>query len=229
MTNNTTTTTTRTEFDSFWSEGVLVETDGGKQQREYDGLNLHIGNVRYEIGVGDVVVMRSSTTEDNEMNPEPEPDEAETELTAEAEPAPGGQQDEEEDAAAPPFRLPLPRHTEVKVGDGLMLARVERIFRQEGGRSRGTTKKVLFQARWFLKVRRDYCWLLFLFCFVSLEFAVCARRPGRNRWAPAIDEIKRRRSIRSFLVVRPSSSRCLLLFLQNTAQSLFIFDTISLP
>ena len=156
------------------------------------------------------------------MNPEQQETEESTD-EAEQEPAP------KDDAAAAPFRLPLSRHTEVKVGDGLMLARVERIFRQEGGRSRGTTKKVLFQARWFLKVRRDYCWLLFLFCFVSLEFAVCARRPGRNRWAPAIDEIKRRRSIRSFLVVRPSSSRCLLLFLQNTAQSLFIFDTISLP
>ena len=150
-----------------------METDGGKQQREYDGLNLHIGNVRYEIGVGDVVVMRSSTTEDNEMNPEPEPDEAETELTAEAEPAPGGQQDEEEDAAAPPFRLPLPRHTEVKVGDGLMLARVERIFRQEGGRSRGTTKKVLFQARWFLKVRRDYCYCVF-FCVSRIVRGLCS-------------------------------------------------------
>merc|ERR1719157_539340 len=64
-----------------------------------------------------------------------------------AAPAPQDRREDDEDAAAP--FLPLPRHTEVKVGDGLMLARVERIFRNEGGR-RGT-KKVLFQARWFLK------------------------------------------------------------------------------
>lgn len=45
---------------------------------------------------------------------------------------------------------PTARMTEAKVGDGLMLARVERIWQEKskGGRS----GKILFQARWFLKV-----------------------------------------------------------------------------
>ena len=48
-------------------------------------------------------------------------------------------------------RKPAAQMTEPKVGDGLMLARVERIWQEKskGGRS----GKILFQARWFLKVR----------------------------------------------------------------------------
>ena len=48
---------------------------------------------------------------------------------------------------------PAAQTTEPKVGDGLMLARVERIWQEKskGGRS----GKILFQARWFLKVRTN--------------------------------------------------------------------------
>ncbi|KAL3915866.1 MAG: hypothetical protein SGARI_008090, partial [Bacillariaceae sp.] len=86
---------------------------------DYNGLNLTIGKDIYEVRVGDSVMLRG---DDDHTGG-------------------GGQENLDQKPAA--------QMTEAKVGDNLMLARVERIWQEKsrGGRS----GKILFQARWFLK------------------------------------------------------------------------------
>jgi hypothetical protein len=118
----------KTVFSGFWDEGVVAD-DGCI---DYTGLNLTIGKDIFEVRVGDAVMLR-------------------------------GDDGHEEDAgtcnrsgSAVGDGKPAARMTEAKVGDGLMLARVERIWQEKckGGRS----GKILFQARWFLKVCCIFLW-----------------------------------------------------------------------
>lgn len=112
----------KTVFSGFWDEGVVAE-DG---RIDYTGLNLTIGKDVYEVRVGDTVILRGDDG--------PGKEDADSK-GAGSQAAIGGSQ--------------KTGMTEAKVGDGLMLARVERIWQEKsrGGRS----GKILFQARWFLK------------------------------------------------------------------------------
>jgi hypothetical protein len=241
---------TKSIFSGFWSdgetttEGAAAAGGGGKNDKnnnnnrvvDYEGFNLTIGDVIYEIGVGDVVVMRSAdeqneiNEQDNDDNDDGEEkdsrdqrrqrrlerdsnsnsntkpgaaalesstpsdyaadaksdkasdyynaDNNDNEVNAtkdgvavagggDATDTPGNdemkKQSESSSTEKEPAAAALSNQQttttsttatsmnmkDAKVGDGLMLARVERIW-QEKGRG-GRPGKVLFQARWFLK------------------------------------------------------------------------------
>ena len=245
---------TKSIFSGFWSDGetttegggaIAAGGGGGKNDKnntnnrvvDYEGFNLTIGDVIYEIGVGDVVVMRSAD-EQNEINEQDNDDvndeeeeekdsrdqrrqrrlERDSNSNSNSNTKPGAAQlesstpsdyaaDAKSDKASDYYNADnndidvnakdgadgdavtaAPGNDETKnqsessttenkepaavasssnnittatltatsmnmkdakVGDGLMLARVERIW-QEKGRG-GRLGKILFQARWFLK------------------------------------------------------------------------------
>jgi hypothetical protein len=243
---------TKSIFSGFWSDGetttegsAAATGGGGKNDKnntntnnrvvDYEGFNLTIGDVIYEIGVGDVVVMRSAD-EQNEINEQDNDDINDEEEEKDSRDQrrqrrlerdsnsnsnkPGAAQlesstssdyaaDAKSDKASDYYNAADNNNNEVnakdgdvvavgdavtasgndemkkqsessttenkepavaasnnqttttsttatsmnmkdaKVGDGLMLARVERIW-QEKGRG-GRPGKILFQARWFLK------------------------------------------------------------------------------
>jgi hypothetical protein len=141
----------KTVFSGFWDEGTLAE-DG---RIDYSGLNLTIGEDAYEVRVGDSVMLRGD-------DPSPDTDTAsaaakktsdalqiqnsKSEYSADAE-----KEEQKNVYGQDPIAAPM---TEAKVGDGVMLARVERIW-QEKSRS-GRAGRILFEARWFLKVGVDH-------------------------------------------------------------------------
>ncbi len=172
---------------------------------DYEGFYLTIGDTVYEIGVGDVVAMRNSiepeygpgdhrrydkeeSQRQSKRSEDPMPLEPTLEYTADAEidkPSDFYKENTEKDfpsSIKPPAPIPtaVPALKEAKIGDGLMLARVERIWQENTtkGRRRGSNSttgntttsnsnsnsnsnwdnntqgskpKILFQARWFLK------------------------------------------------------------------------------
>jgi hypothetical protein len=137
----------KTVFSGFWDEGVLAE-DG---RTDYTGLNLTIGEDVYEIRVGDAVMLRGddpapdavATEAKKPSDTSQQSGENKSEYTADAENEKNQNYYGQNDNSVP--------MAEAKVGDGLMLARVERIW-QEKSRS-GRAGRILFEARWFLKVR----------------------------------------------------------------------------
>lgn len=229
---------TKSIFSGFWSDGETT-TEGGAAAAargvvDYEGFNLTIGDVIYEIGVGDVVVMRSADEQneineqgnddvndeeeeekdsrdqrrqrrlerDSNSNSNTKPGAAQLESSTPSDYAADAKSDKASDyynadnndidvnakdgadgdavtaapgndetknqsessttenkepaAVASSNNLTTTTSTatsmnmkDAKVGDGLMLARVERIW-QEKGRG-GRLGKILFQARWFLK------------------------------------------------------------------------------
>lgn len=140
----------KTVFSGFWDQGVLAE-DG---RTDYTGLNLTIGDDVYEVRVGDAVMLRGDepTPTDTSIEADAAPankpsdpsqtQENKSEYTADAE-----KEEKQNYYGQTPSTVPM---TEAKVGDGVMLARVERIW-QEKSRS-GRAGRILFEARWFLKV-----------------------------------------------------------------------------
>ncbi|KAG7338717.1 ELM2 domain containing protein [Nitzschia inconspicua] len=131
----------KTVFSGFWDEGVLAE-DG---RTDYTGLNLTIGEDAYEIRVGDAVMLRG----DDPVSDAAVPDEKSSKKTQE------NKSDYTEDDENEQKQHYYGRDTnpaamaEAKIGDGVMLARVERIW-QEKSRG-GRAGRILFEARWFLK------------------------------------------------------------------------------
>lgn len=137
----------KTVFSGFWDEGVLGE-DG---RTDYTGLNLSMGEDVYEVRVGDAVMLRGDdaphtdpAASKNSSEGSSKVQERKSEYTADAE-------NEQKQNYYGQINSSQPPMMEAKVGDGVMLARVERIW-QEKSRS-GRAGKILFEARWFLKVR----------------------------------------------------------------------------
>ena len=129
---------TKTVFSGFWDEGRLANDN----RVDYDGLNLTIGKDVYEIGVGDTVMLRnddssSSSDEAEPLRPPPrnnrkvaasssqdntsqqETGKTDYTVNADAEHQDSYYGQAENAGATAPFMM------EAKVGDGLMLARVE--------------------------------------------------------------------------------------------------------
>jgi hypothetical protein len=162
----------RTTFVSFWGKGKT------KNERvEYEGFNVNIGRDVYEIGVGDAVMLR--TYPDHAPQPAAAPAVGgslsttagnNNDYTAEAQAgspseyyksagSDGGGNDMGGvsgggDGGANDLldSTTVMMRSDPKTGDNLMLARVERVW-QEKGRGGDKPGQVLFQARWFLKVR----------------------------------------------------------------------------
>jgi hypothetical protein len=126
---------TKTVFSGFWDEGRLANDN----RVDYDGLNLTIGNDVYEIGVGDTVMLRNDDSSSSSDEAEPlrppsrnnrkvatsqentsQQETNKTDYTVNAEVENQDCYGRSENAGATaPFVM------EAKVGDGLMLARVE--------------------------------------------------------------------------------------------------------
>lgn len=172
-------------FSGFWSDAEIDDNENSTGSRSnsnnnrnggnnegriyYEGFYLTIGDTIYDIGVGDVVAMRNSiepvgheSGEDNRKRQEPMPASEYTADTQADKPS-DFYKSPEKDAPIAKTAVLSPRKG-TKLGDGLMLARVERIWQDTTKRRRGSTSTsgtnttnsnssgmILFQARWFLK------------------------------------------------------------------------------
>jgi hypothetical protein len=137
----------KTVFSGFWDEGVLAE-DGNI---DYSGLNLTIGEDVYEVRVGDSVRLRGDDPSPKTFPASGAKKKLDTSQTQKSESAYSVDAEKEEEQnyyGQDPSDAPI---TEAKVGDGVMLARVERIWQENG--SSGRAGRILFEARWFLKVQ----------------------------------------------------------------------------
>ena len=163
--NNNSTTGSRNSNNSNSNNNSNRNRNEGNNEGRiyYEGFYLTIAGSIYEIGVGDVVAMRNSV--------EPVGHESDKDDRKRHEPMPGSEYaaDTEGDKPSEYYKspekdAPIAKTKEAKLGDGLMLARVERIWQETTKRRRGSNStsgtnttnsnssgKVFFQARWFLK------------------------------------------------------------------------------